>query len=139
LLKYFPTPRKVVVSIPSGVTGIFHWHYPPGRTTFLGSTHPLTILSTRNIGKAKENWRVMLKSLPPLCVDSLEIWEPQPPGILEAYTGLYWDSFTFNFTTFQMHIRKNSTLKSTTFASKGMFYQETFCSQLFPHPSRPRT
>jgi hypothetical protein len=27
-------------------------------------------------------------TLPPLCADCLEIWEPQPPGTLRAYPGL---------------------------------------------------
>ena len=34
---------------PDGVIGIFHWHYPSGRTFALELTHPLTELSTRNI------------------------------------------------------------------------------------------
>jgi hypothetical protein len=41
--------RKVADSIPDYVTGIFHWHNPSGRTVALGSTQPLTEMSTRNI------------------------------------------------------------------------------------------
>ena len=41
--------RKVAVSIPVGVTGIFHWHNPSDRTMALGSTQPLTEMSTRRI------------------------------------------------------------------------------------------
>ena len=40
---------KVAGSIPDGVTGIFHWYNPSGRTMDLGSTHPLKEMSTRNI------------------------------------------------------------------------------------------
>jgi hypothetical protein len=36
-------------SIPDGVIGFFHWHNPVGRTMALGSTQPLTEISTRNI------------------------------------------------------------------------------------------
>ena len=36
-------------------------------------------------------------TLPPSTVDSVEIWEPQPPGTLKACPGLYWDCFNFNF------------------------------------------
>jgi hypothetical protein len=36
---------RIVGSIPDGVTGIFH----PGRTMALGSTQPLTEMSTRNL------------------------------------------------------------------------------------------
>ena len=43
------TNQKVAGSIPDGVTGIFHWHNPSGRTMALGSTRPLTEMSTRNI------------------------------------------------------------------------------------------
>jgi len=40
---------KVAGSIPDGVIGFFHWHNPSGRTRALGSTQPLTEMSTRNI------------------------------------------------------------------------------------------
>jgi hypothetical protein len=42
-------PGAVAASIPDGVTGIFHWHNRFGRTMALGSTLPLTEMSTRNI------------------------------------------------------------------------------------------
>jgi len=48
-LRHCATSRKVAVSIPDGVTGIFHWHNPSGRTTVLRLTQPLTEMSTRNI------------------------------------------------------------------------------------------
>jgi len=35
--------------IPGGVTAIFHWHDPSGRTMALGSTQPLTETSTSNM------------------------------------------------------------------------------------------
>ena len=44
-LRCCATNRKVARSIPTGVTGIFHWH----RTMALGSTQPLTEMSTRSI------------------------------------------------------------------------------------------
>jgi hypothetical protein len=43
------TRRKVAGSIPDGVTGIFYWHNPSGRTMALGFTQPLTEMSTRNL------------------------------------------------------------------------------------------
>jgi hypothetical protein len=36
-------------SIPDGVIGIFHCHNRFGRTMALGSTQPLTEMSTRNL------------------------------------------------------------------------------------------
>jgi len=46
---YCPTSQKVADSIPDGVIGFFHWHNSSGRTISLGSTQPLTEMSTRNI------------------------------------------------------------------------------------------
>ena len=46
------TNRKVAGSIPDSVIGIFHWHNPSDRTMTLGSTQPLTEMSTRSI-----SWR----------------------------------------------------------------------------------
>ena len=43
------TNRKVDGSIPDGVIGIFHSHNPPDHTMTLGSTQPLTEMSTRRI------------------------------------------------------------------------------------------
>ena len=51
--RHCATSPKVADSIPDGITGIFHWHYPSGHTMALGSTQPLTEISIRNI-----SWRV---------------------------------------------------------------------------------
>ena len=49
-LRHCATSRKVAGSIPDGVTGFFfQWHNPSGRTMALGSTQPLTEMSTRNV------------------------------------------------------------------------------------------
>jgi hypothetical protein len=48
-LKNCATSRKVVGSIPDGVTGIFHRHNPSIHTVALGLTQPPTEMSTRNI------------------------------------------------------------------------------------------
>jgi len=48
-LRHCATSRKVAGSIPDGVTGIFHWRNPSSRTMALGSTQPLTEMSTRNV------------------------------------------------------------------------------------------
>jgi hypothetical protein len=51
--KYFSTPcatsRKDTCLIPDAVVGMFHWITPSGRTMALGSTQPLTDLSTRDV------------------------------------------------------------------------------------------
>jgi hypothetical protein len=46
---HYAINRQVAVSIPDGVIGIFQWHDPSGRTMALGSTQPLTEMSTRCI------------------------------------------------------------------------------------------
>ena len=48
-MRHYATSRKVAGSIPDGVAGIFHLYNPSGRTMALGSTQPLTEMSTRNI------------------------------------------------------------------------------------------
>jgi len=47
--RHHGTIRKVAGSISDGATGIFHWHNPSSHTMALGSTQPLTEMSTRNI------------------------------------------------------------------------------------------
>jgi len=46
---FLRTNRQIAGSIPDGVIVIFHWHNPSGRTMALGSTQPLTEMSTRCI------------------------------------------------------------------------------------------
>jgi hypothetical protein len=47
-LRHCVTSRKVAGSISDGVTGIFQWLKPSGRIVALGSTQPLTEMSTKN-------------------------------------------------------------------------------------------
>ena len=65
-----------------------HWHNLSGRTVALGSTQPLTEMSTRNISWGDKGGRCVGLTLPPSCADCLEIWEPQPPGTLRVCPGL---------------------------------------------------
>ena len=59
-------------------------------------TQPQTEMSTRNISLGGKGVRcVRLTTLPPLCADSLEIWEPQPPGALWPVMDLHTDCFTY--------------------------------------------
>jgi len=57
-------------------------HYGPG----------VTSASNRNeyqeyFPEGKGGWYIWLLTLPLSCVNCLEIWQPQPPGILKAFTG----------------------------------------------------
>jgi hypothetical protein len=88
-LRHCATDRKVAGSIPYGVTRIFQWHNPYGDAVALGLT--LTEMSTRSIyggGRGKGDRCLGLTTLPPLCADCLEIWDPQPPGTIRACQGL---------------------------------------------------
>ena len=81
--------QKVAGSTRDRVFGIFHLHNPSGSTVTLGSTQPLTEISTRNIYWGKGGRCVRLTTLPSSRADCLEIWEPQPPRILAACPGVY--------------------------------------------------
>jgi hypothetical protein len=62
------TSRKVAVSIPYAVFGFFNWPKLSNRTMTLGSTQPLTEMSTRNVSGGKERpagRRVRLTNSPP--------------------------------------------------------------------------
>jgi hypothetical protein len=48
-LRHCAANRQVAGSMSDGAIGIFRWHSPVGRTMALGSTQPLTEMSTRNI------------------------------------------------------------------------------------------
>jgi hypothetical protein len=87
-LRHCTTNRKVTGSIPDGVIVIFHWHNSSCRNMALGSTQPLTEMSTRNISWGKGGRCVGLKTLLPSCADFLKTWEPEPPGALKACNGI---------------------------------------------------
>jgi hypothetical protein len=79
-MRHSATSRKVAGSIPDGATGIFHWHNPSGRSTALGSTHPLTEMSIRSIFFMRDGGKgircVGLTNLPPFCANCMEILGP---------------------------------------------------------------
>jgi hypothetical protein len=88
VVSHCATSREVAGSIPDVLIVIFHLHNPFGRTVALGSTRPLTEMSTKNISSGKGGRCVGLTTLPLPCADCLELWEPQPPGTLWACPGL---------------------------------------------------
>jgi hypothetical protein len=50
---HYATVRKFAGSIPDGVIGFFNWPNPSSRIMALGSTQPLTEMSTRNLPGGK--------------------------------------------------------------------------------------
>ena len=76
-----PTNRKVAGSIPAGVSGFFFDINPSDRTMALGSTQPLTEMSTRSIscGKGGRCVRLTTSHHPvPLSrnLEPLTFWNP---------------------------------------------------------------
>jgi hypothetical protein len=95
-LRHCTRKWKVASLIPDSLIGIFHWCNPLNRSMALGSTPPLTEMSTRNISwGGKGSQYLGLTTLSPSCANCPKIWEPQPPGTPRAHPGLYRDCFTF--------------------------------------------
>jgi hypothetical protein len=53
--------------IPDGVIGIFQWHNPSDRAVALGSTEPLTEMSSRSLPAGKCGRCIGLTTLPQSC------------------------------------------------------------------------
>jgi hypothetical protein len=94
-LRHCDTSRKVAGSIPDGVTGIFQWYNPSGRTRGTG----VDAAYNRNedhvyfLGGKGGRW-VGLTTFPPSCADWHEIltastsWNPQ--GLSRPVMGLFY-------------------------------------------------
>jgi hypothetical protein len=75
-------------------------------------------MCNRKFPGVKDGRCVRLTTLPLSCAYCLEIWKPQPPGIVRACPGLWWDCF--NFTSyyviqFQHIFLRKSTNRLLTF------------------------
>ena len=93
-LRYKQECRGLILD---GVLGIFHWFNISGQTMALESTQLLAEMSTRNFSWEGKGGRcVGLTPLPPSCVDCQNSREPQPPGALRVFLGLYRESFTIS-------------------------------------------
>jgi hypothetical protein len=57
----------MVGSIPDEVTGFFNWSNPSSRTMALGSTQPLTEISTRNVPGSKGQTALKADNLTAIC------------------------------------------------------------------------
>jgi hypothetical protein len=89
----------VTVSIPNEVIGYFSWPNPSNRTMALGSTLPLTEMSTRNLPGGIGQPACKPDSLTPICEPIVQkMWEPQRLTTLWASTACYRGSFTFCLT-----------------------------------------
>jgi hypothetical protein len=94
--RHYATNRQVAGLIPNEVTGFFNLPKPSSRTMALGSTQPLTEMSTRNLpgGEGRSTYKAWQPHRH-LWTDCLEkLWEPRRLTFLWASTGSYRDSVT---------------------------------------------
>jgi hypothetical protein len=74
---------------------LFNLPNPSSRTMALGSTHPLTKMSTRNVPGGKSGRRVGLTTLPPSMTRMSENVGALTSRNPKGRHGLYRDNFTF--------------------------------------------
>jgi hypothetical protein len=94
-------------SIPDEVNGFFNWPNPSSRIMALGSTQPLTEMSTRNLPAGKGRPVCGADNLTATCESIVyKMWEPQHLTTLWAFMACYRDSFTFylNFLSLQFSV-----------------------------------
>jgi hypothetical protein len=79
-----------------------HWNFnPSSRTMALGSTQPLTEMSTRKLPGGKGRPARKADNLTTICEPIVKkMWEPRPLTTLWAVTACYRDSFTFFYISF---------------------------------------
>jgi hypothetical protein len=91
-----PQARRSRVRFPMTSLDFFDWSDPPSRTVALGSTQPLTEMSTRNLPGVKERPARKADNLTAICEPIVsKMWEPRRLTTLWASTAWYRDSFIF--------------------------------------------
>jgi hypothetical protein len=89
------TSRKAAGSLPDKVIGFISWPNPSRRTMVLGSTQPVTEMSTRNLPVGKRR-PVRKADLTAICEPIVyKMLEPRRLTTLWTSTACYRDRFTF--------------------------------------------
>ena len=71
-----------------GITELYIGQHPSGRTMALELTRASNRNEYREYFLGDKGGRCVGLTLPLSCAECLEIWEPQPPGILRVCLGL---------------------------------------------------
>jgi hypothetical protein len=91
-LRRYHASRKVADSIPNEATGIFNCLNPSSRIMVIGSTQPLTEISTRNLPEVKVRPDPKPDNLTTICEPPVyKMLEPRRLTNLWAYTACYRD------------------------------------------------
>jgi hypothetical protein len=89
-LKHYATCRKVAGSIPDEIIGFFILTDPSSHIMALGSTQPLTEMSTRNLPVSKGRPAREADNLIATCEPIVsKMWDPRRLTTLRAYTACY--------------------------------------------------
>jgi hypothetical protein len=80
--------------IPDEVIVLFNWPNPSSRSTALGTTQPLTEVSTRNLPEGKGRQARKAVNLTAIC-EPTKMWKPRRLTDQWTSTACYRDSFTF--------------------------------------------
>jgi hypothetical protein len=82
------------VRFPMRSLNFFNWPNPSSRTMALGSTQPLTEMSTKNLPGSKGWPEHKADNLTAICKPTVyKMWEPRRFTTLRAFTACYKDSF----------------------------------------------
>jgi hypothetical protein len=93
--RHYTTSQKVADSSPDEAF-FFNWPNPSSRTMALGSTQPLTEMSTRNLPGGKGRPARKADNLTAICEPIVQkLWEPRRFTVLWAVTVCYRDSIFY--------------------------------------------